>query len=111
MNPEDTCVGPFDAEEINKWANEKEKTDPSAGRVISGALLPGIHGAVAGKKNHKWQAAGNELGGSAVGGVVGLAPVGGGVGTHRAHKMGHYKAQPKKKVKKNFSESAFGIEH
>lgn len=60
----------------------------SAGRVVAGAVFPGAHAAVAGKKGHKLRAAGWEVGGTAV------APgLGGAVGTVVAQKHGHYKKQ------------------
>jgi hypothetical protein len=93
----------------------------SGGRMASGTLFPGIHGAVAGRKGRKWHAAGNELGGRAVGITPGLAAsaiaarhgsiqgltagnaltTGGGFagsayGTHRAQSKGHYKSQAAK---------------
>lgn len=73
---------------------KKQKQGPTAGRVVTGALFPGWHGAIAGKPGHyrKVKAASAEL----VGGSV--APIlGGGVGAYAAHEAGWLKKQPKKK--------------
>lgn len=71
-------------------AKAKKPDNPSAGRVVTGALLPVWHGAVAGKPGHKLKAAGYELGGTMIGAQPGAA-----VGTFAAHRAGHYKKQKK----------------
>jgi hypothetical protein len=92
-------------------ANSKKRSDEpkaSAGRYVTGGLFPGFHGAIAGEKGdkRKLKAAGLELGGWFIGSALpGPGSVlGGAVGTHYAHKAGHYKKQ-------NVSKSAFGVEH
>jgi len=115
----------MDPFELSKKKDHKSKGNPSTGRAVTSALFPGIHGAVAGRKGHKVDAAGNELVGSIAGGTVGqmaAIPFGpaamgvGGVagnitgntlGTRRANRMGYYKAQ-KKDVKKSMD--PFSIE-
>lgn len=86
-----------------KW---DDKRRVSAGRVATGAMLPGLHGAVAGKPGHKLKAAGTEVASAAVLPVVGTA-----AGTYAAGKMGWYKPQAKKKIKKSYPVSAFGVDH
>lgn len=96
----------------------KAEEKASTGRVLAGSAFTGIHGAVAGKKGHKLRAVGNEAGGAIAGSLPGYAAAkigaatgrrglvaagnmanisgtfaGGGLGTMRAHRMGHYKAQ------------------
>lgn len=90
-----------------------DMSKPSGGRVATGALVPGIHSVVAGKKGYKARALGNELGGNllggAAGGIVGGALTrgrgasagaavgslaGGGLGTASAHRKGYLKKQP-----------------
>lgn len=81
-------------------AQPKQKTP--TGRLITGGLFPGIHGAVAGKPGNKLRAAGNEYGGALLGGVAGAAltkgraagvgqVAGGMLGTDRAQKKGYFK--------------------
>jgi hypothetical protein len=93
-------------------ADEKKAT---GGRIATGAIVSGWHGAAAGKKGKKLRAMGNEVGGSALGSAAGstLGAVvsrgkstgalagsmigsyaGGAGGTVRAQRMGHYKPQP-----------------
>jgi hypothetical protein len=89
-----TMSNPFGVESHDISKADKTKEPPaSGGRLVAGALLPGVHAAAAGKKNHKARAAGYELGGTVIAG-----PLGAGVGTHVAHERGHYKPQ---KIKKN----------
>ena len=69
------------------------KDSASYERLATGALLPGYHGAFAGRKGRKLRAAGHEV----VGGVAGsIIPgpgtlAGAAVGTNMAHKKGYYK--------------------
>ena len=72
-----------------------EKSNPSFGRVATGALFPGWHGAVAGKKGRKLEAAAWELGGGI---AVPLPLAGGAAGSYAAHKRGALKKQPVKKA-------------
>jgi hypothetical protein len=76
--------------EISKKAKQQP---PSAGRLASGAVFPGWHGAIAGKrgKARKLKAAGVELGGAMV-----VPYVGGGLGTLVAHDQGWLKPQKRR---------------
>jgi hypothetical protein len=59
--------------EFSKADNKKPKTGPSVGRVATGTLFPGWHGAIAGKKGKKLEAAGSGLGHSIGGSLAGAA--------------------------------------
>lgn len=90
------AVDGHDAFEISK-----RNRNTSLGRDVTGAMFPGIHGAVAGKPGHKVKAAAYELGGNFL-----VPGIGGGVGTHIASQQGHYlklKARKKKIAKRDFS--------
>lgn len=83
----------------------------SGGRLATGGLFPGYHGAIAGKKGHKLKAVGHEVLGGMAGGVVAGPPgtvAGAAIGTKMAHDKGYYKPQA---VKKSDTVSAFGIDH
>jgi hypothetical protein len=76
------------------------KTEKHAthGRIAAGAVFPGFHAAAAGKRGKKLRAAGNEVGGAMVGGLlvpVAGGPAGGILGTQRAARKGYYKKQEK----------------
>jgi len=85
-------------------ADTKEKA--SAGRYATGAVFPGWHGAVAGRKGKKLRAAGNEYGGAVVGGIGAAAitrgnpyassagqMIGAAGGVRRNQRKGYYKPQ------------------
>lgn len=77
------------------YKDMKDEKHASHGRLATGALLPGFHGAVAGKRGKKLRSAGSELGGSLIGSAI-PGPgnlVGGAVGTQYAAKRGYYKKQ------------------
>lgn len=78
----------------------KRTRDTSLGRDVTGALFPGIHGAIAGKPGHKVKAAAYELGGNLV-----LPTVGAGIGTHIASQHGHYVKLPKRGRTKKVSKA------
>lgn len=94
-----------------------EKKQGSGGRDVAAAVVPGWHGAVAGKKGKKLRAFGNETAGALLGGAAGNiigGPVGAGVGTMVGGFAGGRRNQQKghlKPIKKNYTESAFGIVH
>ena len=57
---------------------------PSVGRVVTGAMAPGVHGLIAGAPGHKMRAAGREVGESAAGTVAGTGVAyGTAAGLHR----------------------------
>jgi hypothetical protein len=83
---------------------QQNTAKPSAGRVATGALVPGYHSLVAGKKGYKARAFGNEFGAGMAGGMAGSAIAGprlgvpagiagAALGTMRAHKKGYLKPQ------------------
>jgi hypothetical protein len=106
---------------ISSFVNDDERIskaksdNPSAGRLATSYLFPGIHGVAAGKKGKRARAAGNEVGGALGGSVAGSMagklvarrnPVMGAVagsyaggiggnaaGTTRAHRRGYYRAE------------------
>lgn len=51
--------------------SKADQKQPSTGRVVTTALLPGYHGAVAGKKGRKLGAVGSEVGHAMAGGLAG----------------------------------------
>lgn len=73
--------------------SKADRSHATPGRVLTGAFAPGFHGAVAGKKGKKLRAAGYEVGGGVAGTLVGLPPLGAGIGTAAAHNKGYYKKQ------------------
>lgn len=91
-------AAPSDPFEVAK----QDSSSPSTGRLVAGGVFPGFHGAVAGKKGKKLEAAGHEVVPSLVGGAV-LGPpgsiAGGMIGTSMAHKKGYYQPQHKKAKK------------
>lgn len=124
----------YDPFELSKRKVEKETGSsgtPSVGRTVAGTLFAPVHGAVAGRKGKKIEAAGSEAIGTMAGGVAGRlvgagvgaavkrpmegaalgglagAVGGGGLGVRHANKSGYYKVQ------KGFDMpvSAFGVEH
>jgi len=77
------------------YKDMRDEKHATHGRLAAGALLPGYHGAVAGKRGKKLRAAGSEVGGAFLGSAV-PGPgtvVGGAVGTQYAAKHGYYKPQ------------------
>jgi hypothetical protein len=62
-------------------------------RMATGAVFPGTHGVIAGRKGKKLRAAGHELVGAGVGSMLpGPGTIAGGViGTNMAHQKGYYK--------------------
>lgn len=86
-------------------ADDRSSGSASAARLVGGGLLPGAHGAVAGRKGKKLKAVGHELGGAAVGTLVALPNVGAAVGTNIANKKGYYKPEPENVEKRD----AFGV--
>ena len=83
----------------------RKKEGPGVVRIAGGALTPGVHGLVAGKPGgyRKAKAALSELAGTAV-----VPTIGGGVAAAIGHDAGWYKDR---KVKKNNTLSAFGVDH
>lgn len=91
--------------------DNKPKQGPSGGRLVTGAIAPGWHGAIAGKKGkyRKLKAAGTEFGLATVGSALGPpgTMAGGMIGANIAHNKGWLKKQP---VKKNLTgHDAFGF--
>jgi hypothetical protein len=82
---------------------DPNRPNATPGRYVTGALFPGVHGAVAGKKGHKLKAAGLEVGGGMLVPTVGSAAA-----THYGQKSGWYKKQVKKSMD---TMSYWGIDH
>lgn len=78
----------------------------SVGRGITAGLFPGTHGLIAGKKGHKWQAAGHEFAPALAGSAVGVPIVGGAVGANAAQNKGYYKGSKAIKLKKKKPEES-----
>jgi hypothetical protein len=88
-----------------------DKKNATSGRLATGALFPGVHGAVAGKPGKKLKAAGTELGIGLAGGMLGHAIhpaaatagnlVGAAAGTNIAHNQGYLKPQKTRVIKAN----------
>ena len=86
--------------EVYKAAEHWTKgSNASAGRLAAGALVPGIHGAVAGKKGKKLKAAGHEFAPAVATGTLGIPLLGGLAGTNAAQNKGYYKGSKAIKLK------------
>lgn len=122
----DTLLNPFTGERhpIAKADND----GPSGGRVLTTALVPGWHGAFAGKKGHKLRATGRELGetvgGSLVGGaagalthnrnaaIIGSRAAGTAGSVHSAYanqRLGRYQPDPGKRPKETKAASMMTV--
>jgi hypothetical protein len=91
---------------------QKKQPQASTGRMVTGTLFPGIHGAIAGKKGSKLKAATSEYAPAAAGSIsgnlatrgrnpglaAGLSFGGAAAGTTYAQQKGYYKREPASKA-------------